>query len=347
VTGLADAEGAHTRLALVDLADSSVTELAEGDELWHPCLWVASGFLSVDPSGLDFDSLGVYDTETSEYGVKNFRYKMEMLWRDADSATILITGSSRPWAGINPLLLTSGYAINMASPISDIEVSDSIIRNYVLPHWTKIKYIVISLDLDILYHAENSWDKYYGKIPGYKYDMAHDYWPLLSPQVIYQAAITAGGEDPTMRANAYTYRGFTLITDINGSWGGPIPEILDDTARADGTGMDTLYLNKIKAIVELAKEHDVKVIGAIFPMSPGYKNTGSFGRHGLKRSLAEKIIQRIKTYEGIYSNFRLMDENKMGNHDYSDDKAYDFDHLNLNGAAQFTYRLDSLLKTLK
>ena len=235
----------------------------------------------------------------------------------------------------------------MANPACDIEVSDSIIRNYILPHWSKVKYIVISLDIDILYHIDDLWKVFYSTIPGYAYDAEHNYWPLLSSQTMYQASIMAGKVDSSARVSVYEYRGLYSKTNINGTWGGSMPEILDDTTRADGNGMDTLYLNKIKAIVELAKEHNVKVIGVIFPMSPGYKNTGSFGRHGLRRSLAEKIIQKIKTYEGVYSNFRLMDENKMGNHDYSDDKASDFDHLNLNGAAQLTHRLDSLLNALK
>ena len=46
------------------------------------------------------------------------------------------------------------------------------------------------------------------------------------------------------------------------------------------------------------------------------------------------------------SNFRLMDENKMGNHDYTEDMAIDYDHLSAIGAVQLTSRLDSLLHTL-
>ena len=43
----------------------------------------------------------------------------------------------------------------------------------------------------------------------------------------------------------------------------------------------------------------------------------------------------------------LMDENKMGNHDYTDEMAQNMDHLNYKGAVQLTTRLDSLLKTLE
>ena len=41
-----------------------------------------------------------------------------------------------------------------------------------------------------------------------------------------------------------------------------------------------------------------------------------------------------------------MDENKMGEHDYTDDMAYDRDHLGSLGAEKISRRLDSLIQTL-
>lgn len=41
-----------------------------------------------------------------------------------------------------------------------------------------------------------------------------------------------------------------------------------------------------------------------------------------------------------------MDENKMGDHDYTDEMAQDTDHLSPLGAEKLTLRLDSLIKTL-
>ena len=42
-----------------------------------------------------------------------------------------------------------------------------------------------------------------------------------------------------------------------------------------------------------------------------------------------------------------MDENRMGDHDYTDEMAINCDHLSGTGAAQLTRRLDSLLKSLE
>jgi hypothetical protein len=48
-----------------------------------------------------------------------------------------------------------------------------------------------------------------------------------------------------------------------------------------------------------------------------------------------------------YPHFIVMDENKMGNHDYSNSMAEDQQHLCPAGAKQMTHRVDSLLMTLE
>ena len=110
------------------------------------------------------------------------------------------------------------------------------------------------------------------------------------------------------------------------------------------------YYENFEMLKDLAKtcfEHNIVLIGIITPRSPQYKETGSFGYHGLLRSEAPALIQEIADIGKTYPNFILMDENKMGDHDYTEDMAFDFDHLNRNGAAQLTARIDALLKTLE
>ena len=58
------------------------------------------------------------------------------------------------------------------------------------------------------------------------------------------------------------------------------------------------------------------------------------------------MIERLQQLESEYPHFRLLDENKMGNHDYTNEMAYDWDHLSEAGAQQFSARLDSLFQTL-
>ena len=49
----------------------------------------------------------------------------------------------------------------------------------------------------------------------------------------------------------------------------------------------------------------------------------------------------------IFHNFIFMDENKMGEHDYTNSMAQDENHLNVRGAVYLTNKIDSLLKKIK
>lgn len=63
----------------------------------------------------------------------------------------------------------------------------------------------------------------------------------------------------------------------------------------------------------------------------------------MRRSTATQILSEIKALESTYPNFIFMDENKMGRHDYPDDQAYDYDHLNEFGAMVISSRIDSAI----
>lgn len=106
-------------------------------------------------------------------------------------------------------------------------------------------------------------------------------------------------------------------------------------------------LSKFKDLISLASKQNIIVIGVVFPVSPFYKSTGAYSRHGLQRSHAVKIIEELQQMAAENSNFIFMDENKMGDHDYPTSMAFDYDHLNSAGAAQMSARVDSLIKTLK
>jgi hypothetical protein len=99
-------------------------------------------------------------------------------------------------------------------------------------------------------------------------------------------------------------------------------------------------------LLKTCKENNINVIGVIFPTNPKYAETGAYGYAGLRRSEAPALIQELADLHKTFPNFTLMDENKMGNHDYTDDMANDYSHLSTTGAQQLTHRLDSLIQTL-
>ena len=97
------------------------------------------------------------------------------------------------------------------------------------------------------------------------------------------------------------------------------------------------------SIIKEAAKKNIRVVGVLFPQSPAYAKTGSYGRYGMRRSSAKKLIKELDALSKDYPNFKLFDENKMGEHDYSDRMAFDEDHLCYGGSVLLTSRLNKFL----
>lgn len=403
---LTNVNGAHTKIVLINPLDSSITELAEGEELWHPNLWIkkkvikqssSSSILSsssvktssssseiifssssknsdiinssssevltssssketsssssdiiipLDPNfELDLDSAGIYYNTSGAYNyVHHWRYKMEFLWQYKDSANIVVIGSSRNLQGINPLLISQPFfAINLAVAGNTLGGDYFFLKKYIHPHMKKIKIIISTIDIDLWNSTDAGiFESAYEFYPGFVYDKNHSYWKGGYPEGLAEATYDAPGN---YVANIFRpTRGFFQQTETRG-W---TPSIISN----DSSWMNTLsekYNQNFNTLVEMIKEcqqRNIIFIGIITPQSPHYKETGSFGKYGILRSQAPELIQSIAKLSSTYSNFILVDENKMGNHDYTDDMASDCDHLAAKGAIQLTSRIDSLIRTL-
>lgn len=352
VATLTNVNGAHTKIVLINPIDSSIIDLAEGDELWHPNLWVKKINETNDDTTfrLDPDSAGVYYTSGASDKALIMRYKMELLWQYKDSANTVILGSSRPKNSLIPKQLDNQFfAINLASSYFSINESHYIFFNYLRTHVKKLKYLIVSLDIDMWWKEYNSYKNFfykdYLKIPGYVYDKKHDYWENNDSQNMYKYTYESIGSNyyATMFRESRGYQQF----DNSIGWEEDPPLLHDSTWMQDAKSLYEHSLKLLKEIVHDSKEKDIYVIGIIFPQSPAYKNTGTFGCYGLQRSLAPSIIEDFTNLSQESQNFILMDENKMGNHDYTDEMARDRDHLSHMGALQITHRLDSLLRTLE
>ena len=350
VATLANANGAHQKIVLVNTVDSSVVNLVEGDELWHPSLWVNHNSFDNENIQLDMDSAGVYMNPGDEWGSLLMRFNMELLWRYRDSANVAIIGSSRPLYSISPNFMSPEFfAVNFAHTPNSIYSSRDYLEKYLLRHLKNLKYVVVSLDIDFWHKidghgSDNFFVDTYKKYPGYVYDKNHEYWNDGYPKGLAECT-----ENAISIADSSIYlddRGRFLGT-VCSSWDNP-PKVEHDSTYFD----DRMYLienslEALKSIIEMSLNRNIYVVGMIFPQNPRFKETGAFGRYGMRRSLAESLIKQFQEYEKVYSNFVLLDENKMGNHDYSDDEAVDSDHLCYNGSHKITTRLDSVLRTLK
>ncbi len=387
VASLTNADGAHSKIALVHLADSSVKGLVESSELWHPSLWIqgnakkpvssssnmgtssssangsaeeSSSSTVVDPDSagqssssefiLDPDSAGLYynNSGTSTNAIM-FRYKMELLWKFKDSANVAILGSSRLYNGIIPLNFNSKiFAVNLAIPSTTIAGNSTFFYRYIKPHFKHLKLIIISIDLDRGHvpgtTSANMFHTSYKSYPGYVYDQNHNYWVDNYPEALYEATYNSPG---TVRmANALRPTRGHKQEPSNG-WGNPVVD--EDSNWVNWADPSTKLEQKFTSFEEFLRvchESNIIVIGVITPQNPAYKETGALGRHGMLRSSVPANMQRLEAFKQTYPNFIIMDENKMGDHDYTDEMAMDTDHLSTLGAQQLTSRIDSLIQTL-
>ena len=396
VATLSNANGAHTKVVLINPTDSSITEIVEGEEVWHPNLWVkrnhikysssrasssssairisssnsSSSTVIIESSSssynsnisssivvqeissnsnysfeLDPDSAGAYYRSSGpNRDADQWRYKMEFLWQYKDTANLVVLGSSRAYHGINPMLFsTPFFAINLGVSRNAIAGTHYLFNHYVLPHVKNLKYVVLTVDNDLWNNTESFFTSDYKSYPGYVYDANHNFWIDHFPEQLVEYTYESLGNSFKGQM-LRKMRGYYDVTSC--SWGKPAVE-------QDSNWLQKrykYYYENFEMLKDLAKtcfEHNIVLIGIITPRSPQYKETGSFGYHGLLRSEAPALIQEIADIGKTYPNFILMDENKMGDHDYTEDMAFDFDHLNRNGAAQLTARVDSLLKTLE
>lgn len=347
VVTLTNANDAHEKIALVNVDDGSVVDLVASDELWHPTLWIDNPV--VVNSKLDLDSAGVYQLEDDSWGGILMRYNMELLWRYYNDVDVAILGSSRPLYSISPAYLNKNFfAVNFAHTPNSIYASRDFLNRYLFNHLKKLKYVVVSLDIDFWWkidgpESDNFFETAFYERPGYVYDASHDYWVNGINEGLANASANALGVE-----NSELYlgdRGRYLGVAPCASWGNPEVDI--DSILP---GEKTFLANAMNALVDIVKEagkRDVMVIGMIFPINPSYQKTGAFGRYGLRRSVAKKLIEDFENLSKEHSNFILMDENKMGNHDYVDSMAVDTDHLCENGVSQISSRLNKLLLELK
>ena len=349
VATLTNADGAHTKIVLVDVADSAIVELAEGDELWHPGLWIKPVVDYSDVS-LDRDSAGVYMRDGDDWGTALMAYNMELLWEYRDSVKVAIVGSSRPLFSLQPSKMDKKlFAVNFAQTPNSIYTSRDFLGFYLFPHLKNLKYVIVSLDIDFWYKTDgedgdNLFLNTYREYPGYAYDRNHDYWQDGYPQGLLERT-----KDNVEIENYLQYeadRG-ALVSANCGGWNEP-PEIEIDSTQVDNF-MDRyrLSVDALVRIIQMAKERDVVVIGMIFPLNPGYKETGALGRYGMRRSNAQKLIEELEKLQDAHDNFKFVDENKMGNHDYSRGMFIDDDHLCDEGAVRMTARVDSLLRSME
>lgn len=347
VATLANNNGAHSKIVLVNLLDSTVTDLVEGEEIWHPTFWVEKGSLIEDEKvfALNSDSAAIYFEGPDATLLSS---KMNVFWYKCDYLKVVALGSSRMSMGFVANDISYGAAFNMATIPSDMDVSHYVAMNYILDHSKKLKFLIVGVDLDLWGESENyNIKKNLQSIPGYYYDRSHNFWKDEGHEAMKTLSKYFVRENSHLRfiSQKMGWIEYDEVCSWNEGHFGYMALVADSNWSNSDVFVETAF-KKLTEIVEKAKEKDVVVLGVIFPQSPYFKKTGAFGRHGMRRSHAIMAIDRLRHMEKDYSNFVLMDENKMGDHDYPDSLAYDYDHLNAHGGHVITARIDSVLHAI-
>ena len=227
--------------------------------------------------------------------------------------------------------------LNFAYSGGDMIGSEYLFRNYILNHKDNVKYIIVEVTPIAFWRLpEHDWYDIYNANAGLHYDQHHNFWKDGVPEGFIDAVI----DGPTM-ANKETlpYRDEFTLPSV--SWQAPVIDGDSTSTPYDGYMVEDNFA-RFQRIVDLANEAGIKVIALNYPVHPGYNQTIMVGPYGPTNGTAKRILDRVASMGVI-----LMDENKWGNHDYSDEMAYDPDHLSYLGAIQLTHRLDSLLQSLK
>ena len=343
VATLTNADGAHTKIVLVDVNTGKAYNLVEGEELWHPNVWIKNTF-TLDDEGLNLDSLGVYFVPGGKYAMELLRAKMELFWGHLDDIEYFLAGSSRTESGLIPDSITAGYAINMGHPENDMNFTLFLADNYAMTHLNKLKAVVFSLDFDIWQITTDFSGELYSGCPGYLYDAQHNFWKNTKPKQMAEIVRNTYPSADIVQQDVNNRRGYTYYEA--GEWGEPLVEN-DINWITNKPGIVDFQLARLRESLNKAKERDIYTIAIIFPQNPRYKETDSFGRYGPTRESIGAIMDSLAAIQKEFPKFIIMDENKMGDHDYTDEMAENTDHLSVLGANQITHRLDSLLKTLE
>lgn len=338
VATLTNIDGAHKKIVYIDPESEDILELANGDELWHPAMWSKNISESEIDVLLDLDSAGIYYTQNGEDYMFVLREKMEDFWHQKDSVNVVAMGSSRTMYGIYYKEMPDWNVLNMAYPGADMYDARYLFLNYFLEHAPNIEFLVLELAPDMFFRTSaEHWIPTYMANVGFQYDAHHGFWRDGVPEGFIEAV-----EDSPTYANRDALPYDEDFMFPSKSWG-PAELAVDSVYSIQMDSIVEISFKAYSEIVNAANDAGIKVVALIYPRHPGYKKTGSFGAYGPMRSVAKKIIDRVTTKLDVI----LMDENKWGDHDYTDEMAYDYDHLSVLGARQLSHRVDSLLKTLE
>jgi uncharacterized protein (TIGR02171 family) len=344
VSCCADASEETKRIYLIPLKNNqSSIKLVEGVELVHPYLWC--DIQQFTGTGLAMDSLGHYnDPGPQDYCTRGFASRLHAFWQEYSKFRAVFVGSSHTEYAIDPPTFKYPGVYNMGFSAEKLQDQLDLVYHYILGNCSSVN--VVGLDVLLGHLASTTRYVSIEKSIGYQYDKSHEFWKQGLPDN-FQQLVNAVPWDTMSGFMGYLGRG----RSVPGNWGGPNPPIDLGAEGVPPLSWDTslvAYKQNVEAIwllAEVLKARKIHLLLYITPESPYYKNTQSYTHYGPRRDVAASIIEQLKslTVDNPYCHF--YNAHNGGDHDYTDQDAFDYDHLSLSGAQKFSARLDSILFT--
>ena len=317
----------YSATGIFKVSDHSFMPLVDSStSLLHPSLWLG------DTLGIYSDSLANYSEPPLGDGLVELATKMPLFWKQHSDLEIAITGTSRADQGVLAGNL-DWPSLNLAFPASLLNQHARVIRGYMLPHCPKLKAIILSIEPEYI-ATFNTNDRVFFPSKGLKFDSIHDYWKNGVPDELLIASRTRA-----RLPNFVSFRQYqgTKYTTENQGWGTAataVAKAVPDSAKV------TQGLAFLDSLISDANAQGVAVLGVVFPICPGYKDSQLYSPNLESDSVATVILDRIRIIATKHPLFRLLDENNFGNHDYTEAESQNADHLNYTGALKMTARIN-------
>ena len=247
-------------------------------------------------------------------------------------ATVLILGNSHTFFGINPAK-SSFKMINIANKGRKIETDYYLLKENI-DKLEKVKVVILPIShckMHVVSLTEQEKRLYYNyyKVEEYKQSFFKNslifnepFRELINDALFKNKKINSLG----WRANSKTYKKDTI-------------EIKNRIANAEGTFYDGNTINCsenfILKINTLCKKYDKKLVLLIPPYHPDYYRYSNVLYQKNVRNQLRNLSQKHQMF--------FIDGKDLG---IKNDSLFEnVDHLNINGAAVFTKKIDSILQT--
>lgn len=308
--------------------------LLHGNGVMHPHFWFPK-----NPLPWAMDSLGWYAYPEKGDRRKMFAFKIPEFWKKHNQVEVMILGTSR----MNSFRVSafSDYeAVNMAFNGATFTDMNNFSSRYVLPHCPNLKAVILPIDPDFMVWPDSeSWNDISGTY-GYLYDSAHSFWQDNLPEDVEEILISH--ERPNMPN--FTTEGTALAS--NASWGDPVFWRKDEWDLSNPLAQKNLSI--LEETIKAYSTKGIHTVGIIMPVNPAYSKMGYYSKYGTPNATVKKLTDFYDSIATANPYFHLMDEHRMGNHDYTDVDADNLDHLNNVGCDKLSTRiLDSLKIFLK